>query len=48
MVIADIPKAIAAAHSEWSVPPLWIFLGSYLVFAAVTWSVYLRGRAAEV
>jgi NNP family nitrate/nitrite transporter-like MFS transporter len=34
--------AVAAAHSDWSVPALWVFLGSYLVFAAVTWAVYLR------
>jgi NNP family nitrate/nitrite transporter-like MFS transporter len=37
--------AIAASHSDWSVPALWIFLGSYLIFAAVTWSVYLRRRS---
>jgi NNP family nitrate/nitrite transporter-like MFS transporter len=34
--------AIAAAHSDWSVPALWVFLGSYVVFAGVTWFVYLR------
>ena len=34
--------AVAAAHADWSVPALWVFLGSYLVFAAVTWFVYLR------
>jgi len=33
---------VAAANSDWSVPALWVFLGSYLVFAAVTWFVYLR------
>jgi NNP family nitrate/nitrite transporter-like MFS transporter len=37
--------AIATADSDWSVPALWIFLASYLVFAAVTWTVYLRRRA---
>jgi NNP family nitrate/nitrite transporter-like MFS transporter len=39
--------AIAAAHADWSVPALWVFLGSYLVLAAVTWAVYLR-RGATV
>jgi NNP family nitrate/nitrite transporter-like MFS transporter len=34
--------AVAAAHADWSVPALWVFLASYLVFAAVTWLVYLR------
>ncbi len=34
--------AIAAANADWSVPALWVFLGSYVVFAGVTWFVYLR------
>jgi NNP family nitrate/nitrite transporter-like MFS transporter len=34
--------AIAAAHADWSVPALWVFFASYLVFAATTWFVYLR------
>ena len=34
--------AVAAAHSDWSVPALWVFLGSYIVFAGVTWLVYVR------
>jgi NNP family nitrate/nitrite transporter-like MFS transporter len=34
--------AVAAAHSDWSVPALWVFLVSYVVFAGVTWLVYLR------
>jgi NNP family nitrate/nitrite transporter-like MFS transporter len=34
--------AVAAAHSAWSVPALWVFLGSYLLLAVVTWFVYLR------
>ena len=37
---------IAAAHADWSVPALWVFLASYLVFAAVTWAVYLRSSFA--
>jgi NNP family nitrate/nitrite transporter-like MFS transporter len=38
--------AVAAAHSDWSVPALQVFLASYLVLAAVTWSMYLRKGAA--
>jgi MFS transporter, NNP family, nitrate/nitrite transporter len=38
--------AVAAANSDWSVPALWVFLGSYIVFAGVTWYVYLRRSAA--
>ncbi|HZQ83194.1 MAG TPA: MFS transporter [Acidimicrobiales bacterium] len=41
--------AVAAAHANWSVPALWVFLGSYVVFAGVTWFVYLRATdAADV
>jgi NNP family nitrate/nitrite transporter-like MFS transporter len=39
--------AVAAAHSAWSVPALWVFLGSYVVFAGVTWFVYLRTSFAR-
>jgi MFS transporter, NNP family, nitrate/nitrite transporter len=38
--------AIAAAHADWSVPALWVFLVSYIVFAGVTWAVYLRTSSA--
>jgi NNP family nitrate/nitrite transporter-like MFS transporter len=38
--------AVAAAHSDWSVPALGVFLGSYVVFAGVTWFFYLRKRVA--
>ena len=38
--------AVAAAHADWSVPALWVFLVSYLVFAAVTWTFYLRRSAS--
>ena len=38
--------AVAAAHADWSVPALWVFLGSYIVFAGVTWFFYLRRRVA--
>ena len=34
--------AVAAAHADWSIPALWVFLASYVVFAGVTWFVYLR------
>jgi NNP family nitrate/nitrite transporter-like MFS transporter len=39
--------AVAAAHADWSVPALWVFLGSYVVFAGVTWFVYLRTTFAS-
>jgi NNP family nitrate/nitrite transporter-like MFS transporter len=38
--------AIAAAHADWSVPALQVFLASYVVFASVTWFVYLRRRSS--
>jgi NNP family nitrate/nitrite transporter-like MFS transporter len=38
--------AVAAAHADWSVPALWVFLGSYVVFGAVTWFFYLRRSVA--
>jgi len=38
--------AVAAAHANWPVPALWVFFGSYLVFATVTWFVYLRTSLA--
>jgi MFS transporter, NNP family, nitrate/nitrite transporter len=34
--------AVAAAHADWSIPALWVFIAAYVVFAAVTWAVYLR------
>jgi NNP family nitrate/nitrite transporter-like MFS transporter len=39
--------SIAAAHADWSVPALWVFLGSYVVFGFVTWAVYLRTSFAQ-
>jgi NNP family nitrate/nitrite transporter-like MFS transporter len=38
--------AVAAAHADWSVPALWVFLGSYVVLGGITWLVYLRNTAA--
>jgi NNP family nitrate/nitrite transporter-like MFS transporter len=38
--------AVAAAHADWSVPALWVFLASYVVLAALTWVVYLRKGAS--
>ena len=34
--------SLTAARADWSVPALRVFLGSYVVFAATTWFVYLR------
>jgi NNP family nitrate/nitrite transporter-like MFS transporter len=39
--------AVATAHSDWSVPALWVFLASYLVLAALTWFAYLRSDFAR-
>jgi MFS transporter, NNP family, nitrate/nitrite transporter len=38
--------AIAQAHADWSVPALWVFVGAYAVFAAMTWFFYLRRSVA--
>ncbi|MDQ4134003.1 MAG: NarK/NasA family nitrate transporter [Actinomycetota bacterium] len=38
--------AVAAANADWSVPALYVFLGSYIVFAGVTWFCYLRKSVA--
>jgi NNP family nitrate/nitrite transporter-like MFS transporter len=40
--------AVAAAHADWSVPALWVFVASYVVFAATTWFVYLRAGSGYV
>ena len=34
--------SVAAAHADWSTSALWVFLGAYVVFAAMTWFFYLR------
>src|SRR4051812_42559960 len=34
--------AIAAAHQDWSVSALWVFVGAYIVFALMTYMFYLR------
>jgi NNP family nitrate/nitrite transporter-like MFS transporter len=39
--------AVASAHANWSVSALWVFLASYVVFAAVTWFVYVRTPASS-
>ena len=39
--------AVAQAHADWSVPALWVFLGSYVVLAGVTWFVYLRRAGVQ-
>ncbi len=33
---------VAQAHADWSVPALWVFVGSYVVFGGLTWFFYLR------
>jgi NNP family nitrate/nitrite transporter-like MFS transporter len=38
--------AIAQAHTDWSIPALWAFFGAYVVFAGMTWFVYLRKSLA--
>jgi NNP family nitrate/nitrite transporter-like MFS transporter len=42
----EAKAAIAAAHADWSVSALQVFLISYVVLAALTWSVYLRSPFA--
>jgi NNP family nitrate/nitrite transporter-like MFS transporter len=32
---------VASAHAKWSVPALWVFIGSYVVLAALTYVVYV-------
>ena len=34
--------AVAQSMADWSIPALWVFLGAYLVFAAMTWFFYMR------
>lgn len=36
---------IAASHSTWSVPALWMFVGGYVALGGMTWWCYLRGTA---
>jgi NNP family nitrate/nitrite transporter-like MFS transporter len=40
--LAAAKAQIAAAHADWSVPALYVFLGAYVVFALMTWFFYLR------
>lgn len=47
---AETPAAKTAAALEnaaWSVPALWAFLASYVVFAVMTWFFYLRKAPAS-
>ena len=49
MKAAETPAqkaAIASSHADWSVSALWVFLGAYLVFAAMTWLFYIRTAPA--
>jgi NNP family nitrate/nitrite transporter-like MFS transporter len=34
--------SVAQSMADWSIPALYVFLGAYLVFAAMTWFFYLR------
>lgn len=38
----------AAAHSDWSIPALWVFVACYVVFATTAWFVYLRAGSGYV
>ena len=38
--------AVAQAQADWSIPALWVFLGAYVVFGAMTWFFYLRRSIA--
>jgi len=38
--------AVAQAHADWSISALWVFMGAYAVFAAMTWFFYLRKSLA--
>ena len=40
--------AVAAAHADWAVPALAVFIGSYVVFGGITWYVYLHRSPVEV
>lgn len=40
--------AVAAAHAKWSVPALWVFIGAYVVLAAVTYVAYMSTSARKV
>jgi NNP family nitrate/nitrite transporter-like MFS transporter len=45
-LLAAKKHAIALAHSDWSVPALWVFLGAYVTLAGVTWFFYMRKSLA--
>jgi NNP family nitrate/nitrite transporter-like MFS transporter len=40
--------AVAAAHSDWSVPALWVFVVAYVVFASTCWFINLRSSSSYV
>lgn len=47
---AETPAAklqVAIANADWAVPALWVFVGCYAVFFAMTWFFYIRVPAAE-
>ena len=38
--------AVAQSMADWAIPALYVFLGAYMVFAAMTWFFYMRTRFA--
>jgi NNP family nitrate/nitrite transporter-like MFS transporter len=41
-LLAAKKHAIALAHSGWSLPALWVFLGAYIALGGMTWFFYMR------
>ena len=39
--------AVAQANADWSIPALWVFLGAYVIFGAMTWFFYMRKSKAD-
>ncbi len=39
--------SIAIANADWAVPALWVFVGAYAVFFAMTWFFYIRVPGAD-
>ena len=40
--LAAAKAHIAATHTQWSIPALWVFLGAYVLLGGITWFCYLR------
>jgi NNP family nitrate/nitrite transporter-like MFS transporter len=39
--------SVAQSMADWAIPALYVFLGAYLAFAAMTWFFYLRSFATD-